>query len=91
MFMLQADNEFVELLARIRSGDCPRDKLAHLLRVRGQQGGGVVVAGTWAYGQRRGCMAQANSRCCAYFRAPDVGGTSMFAPLAADLPAATAG
>ncbi|PRW58054.1 ATP-dependent DNA helicase PIF1 [Chlorella sorokiniana] len=28
----QADNEFVEMLARIRSGDCPRDKLSHLLR-----------------------------------------------------------
>lgn len=34
-WMPQADNEFVELLARIRSGDCPRDKLSHLLRVRG--------------------------------------------------------
>ena len=32
--MLQSDVKFVELLAKIRAGCCPQDKLAQLLRVR---------------------------------------------------------
>jgi hypothetical protein len=37
---LQSDGEFVDLLAKIRAGTCPQDKLSQLLKVGKQVGAG---------------------------------------------------